>query len=118
MPYVISIEGGGGFNTNGLSLDEAFDIETETGRSWAHINPMVTGRDCKAILVAFLARSHGPEDAKKRVGTMSVRQVLESVRYVDDDLPEEYENGIPKAGAEPATTGSSGVPAGSAGRPT
>lgn len=115
MPFVVSVDGED-YNTDDLTLDEAIAIERETGRSWATINPFASGGDCKAIIATFLSRTVGAEEAAKRAGAMSLKQVLASVRVEESDLPDEYVNGIPKAGGEPATTGSSGAPADSPGR--
>jgi hypothetical protein len=114
MPFQVTF-GGRSWRTDDLTLDEAIAIEKVSGRSWMQINPFVSAEDCKAVMVAFLAREMDSSAAEAKVGALSLREVLDSVDLVKDDLPEVYQDGLPKAGGGPSTTGSSGEPAGSDG---
>ena len=107
MAYKVSFEGEE-FNTDDLTLDEAIGIERSTGRSWVLINPFRSAEDCKAIIVAFLTRTRDETEATKLVGALSLREVLASVSVAEDDLPEQFEGGIPLAGDDTSTDGSSG----------
>lgn len=117
MPFEVSV-GDQTWRTDDLTLDEAIRIEKATGRSWMQINPFVSAEDCKAIMVAFLAREMDAVVAETKVGTLSLREVLDSVDLVKDDLPDEYVDGLPKVEGGPSTTGLSGEPDGSDGPPT
>lgn len=117
MPFEVRF-GDQKWRTDDLTLDEAIAIEKATGRSWVQINPFQSARDCKAIIVAFLAREMDLVAAEAKVGALSLREVLDSVNVVGDDLPDQYADGIPKGEDGPSMTGSSGEPAGSDGPPT
>lgn len=94
MPYQVSFEGEK-WSTDDLTLDEAIAIEKVTGRGWTTINPFRSGEDCKAIMVAFLTRTRGADESARLVGALTLRQVLDSVDVVADDLPNLYEDGLP-----------------------
>lgn len=96
MPYRITIDDAT-FESDDLTLDEAIAIEQATGTAWSNLNPMRSGEHCKLVIAAYLARTRGPEEAAKVVGSMTLREVLAAVKWVDDDLPTEYEDGLPKA---------------------
>jgi hypothetical protein len=117
MPFQVTF-GDQSWRTDDLTLDEAIGIEKITNHSWMQINPFVSAEDCKAIMVAFLSREMDPSAAETKVGSLSLREALNSVEIVKDDLPDLYQDGIPKAGAGPSTAGSSGEPDGSDGPPT
>ena len=102
MPYKVTVEGQS-FLTDDLTLDEAIAIEEATGVPWTRINPIDSGDHCKRIMTTFLARTRSAEEAAKIVGGLTLRQVLAQVVWVDEDLPDEYEDGLPKAAAGPAT---------------
>lgn len=104
------------FRTDDLTLDEAILIQKETGHSWFVINPLQDPVAAKAIQTRFLAREYGEEEAAKRAGAMTVRELVASVKAVDDDLPDEYEGGVPLAEDAPTTSGSSGARSSSTGR--
>lgn len=117
MPFEVSV-GDRKWRTDDLTLDEAIGIEKTTGRSWMQINPFVSAEDCKAIMVAFLGREMDSGSAEAKVGALSLREVLNSVELVKDDLPDQYVDGLPKGEVGPSMTGSSGEPNGSDGLPT
>jgi hypothetical protein len=109
VPFIVKL-GDKEFNTDYLTVDEAQSIEKETRRTWGTINPFRSAEDCKAIMVAFLSRPvedgglGDHDDAVKKVGKMSVKAALAAISVADDDLPEEYEDGLPKAGTDSAST--------------
>ena len=102
MPYRVTVDGAE-FTTDDLTLDEAITIEQATGTPWTQINPIRSGEHCKLVMVAFLSRTRPVDEAVKLVGAFTLREVLDSVTWVAEDLPEEYEDGLPKAGDAPPT---------------
>lgn len=108
MAYLVRYESEA-FNTDDLTLDEAITIEKATGRSWVLINPFRSAEDCKAIMVAFLARNRGDEEAAKLVGALSLGEVLKAVDVAPDDLPDTFEGGLPLAEGDTSTVGSVGL---------
>jgi hypothetical protein len=97
MPFRITVEGES-FMDDDLTLDEAIAIEKALDTSWQFINPLRSGEHCREIMVTFLARTRGVEEARKIVGGLTVKQAIAGVEHIaDDDLPTEYEDGIPKA---------------------
>lgn len=113
MPFQIKV-GDRTYLTDDLTLDEAIAIEEATGHSWREINPLRSAKDCKAILDAFRARLGEGDPA----GAITLRNAIDLVSYVSDDLPTLYEDGVPKAEAASPTDGSSSVLVGSDGHPT
>ena len=95
MLYKVSVDGKT-WNTEDLTLDEAIAVEEETGESWLFLNPIRSAKHAKAILARFLAREHGLDAARDRVGAMSVTEVLDCVDKADaDDRPTEHRDGVP-----------------------
>jgi hypothetical protein len=100
MPFQVKLDSGT-FLTDDLTMAEAIQIEKDTRHTWANINPFRSADDCKAIMVAFLSRpvdkgGLGSRDvATAKVDNMSVKQVLEAIDVVSDDLPESYKDGLP-----------------------
>ncbi len=87
---------GKSFTTDDLTLGEAEQVEKATGESWLTMNPLRSALHCKAIIVAYLSRDHTPEEADAIATALTVKQATEAVEVVEDDLPDEYEDGIPK----------------------
>jgi hypothetical protein len=116
MPFIVTV-GNREWRTDDLTLDEAIKIEEAIGRTWLEINPFRSAVDAKAIMVTFLTREMAPDAAAAKVGALSLREVLDGVKTAKDDLPDTFEDGIPKAEDGPSTDGSSHVPAGSDGPP-
>lgn len=95
------------YRTDDLTLDETVAIEKECGCSWLDMNPFRSANQCRAILRTFIAREVSVEEATKRVGSMTVGETTGSMKVADDDLPNEFDGGVPdpKAEAGPETTG-------------
>jgi hypothetical protein len=102
VPYRVTVDGES-FLTDDLTIDEAIAVEKATGTSWVYINPLRSADDCKAIMVAFLSRSRPKAEAEAAAGALTIRDVLKAVEQVPDDLPTEYEDGLPKAEAGTST---------------
>lgn len=99
-----------------LSLDAMCELETKTSLEWWNIaaHPFRKASTAKVVYEAACAYI-GCEPAK-----LITRDLVDTFEQVEDDLPELFEGGIPKAdtGAGSVTTGSSGQPSDSAGHPT
>lgn len=93
------------WRTDDLTLDEAISIEETTGASWLEINPFRSAVHAKAIIVTFLARDMDRDAAMVKVGTASISEILDGVKAVKDDLPDVYEDGLPKVEDGPSTDG-------------
>ena len=101
-----------------LTLDEFAVIEDEVDVTWVRFNPLVSSKQARAVLTAFLARSIGHEEAARKIGVLSIKEAAACFEVVREDLPEVYEEGLPKEEAGPSTAGSSGPPETSDGPPT
>jgi len=78
-----------------LTLDEACEVEKETGESWLRLNPVKSAVQARAIIVRFLARDLGDKVAREQVGGMSLADVVAALEIVDDDRPKEFHEGSP-----------------------
>lgn len=115
MPFVITFDGRS-FNTDDLTIDEVAVVERETNLSWLVVNPAETAMGWRAIVKAFLCREESAETVAKRLAKVKVKEAMNTVKWVEDDLPDVYEDGIPKAEtAAPSIDGSSGPTDDSAG---
>ena len=70
-------------------------MEDETGETWLRMNPARSARQSRAILVQFVSRTVGEDEARKKVGSWPVRVVADAIERVEDDRPDEYHNGAP-----------------------
>lgn len=102
MPYQIKVDGNT-WRTDDLTLDEAIQIEIDADTNWGLINPFKSAKDAKAVLTAFMGRTDGRAGALNRVGKMTLTQILECIDIVEDDRPEQFEEGIPSDPKEPST---------------
>ena len=118
MPFEIRFEGNT-WRTEDLTLDEAIRIEQKTGRSWLRINPFAYGADAAEIIAMFLVRTgEDVESARTRVGKLSLKELVGCFNVVPDDLPDTFQDGVPKVEGDQETAGSSPAPDSSDGRPT
>lgn len=113
MPFRITVDGRS-MLTEDFTLDELTAIEAEVGESWDFVvmAPYKTARHATSLIKHFLSRQHGPEEASKRAGAMTFKQVLDAMEPVEDDRPKMHQDGVPVVDpkaetAEPATTSSS-----------
>lgn len=107
--------GGDWVNTADLTGEELEAIEAATKSSWYVVmtNPFASMVFFRAIAGAFLLRKGlSDEDAKTIIGSMTARQINAAARYAEkgEDLPDEYEGGIPLVAAAPSTPTSSSAP--------
>lgn len=103
MGYEITLDGEA-HRTADMSLDEAVAVEKATGTSWLFLNPLRSAEQCRAFMVVFLSRTKSPAEVEAFVAKLGMAAAIASVKEVDDDLPEEYEDGLPKAADAPETT--------------
>lgn len=103
MGYQITLDGEV-YRTADMSLDEAVAVEKATGTSWLYLNPVRSAADCRGFMVVFLSRTRSAAEAEAFVAKLGMVEAVEAVKEVEDDLPEEYEGGIPKAAGAPETT--------------
>lgn len=116
MPWVLTFEGQE-WREGSLTIDQCERIEKATDESWLVINPLRSAKHCRAILETLLIDSGlSEEEAKQKVGATRADQLLDgkAIRWVEDDLPDTYEDGNPTVG-EPLTVTSSGSPETSSG---
>lgn len=95
------------YTTDDLTLDEAVQIEAETGETWLRMTPTKSAKCARAILTALHARTIGAEAARVKVGSMTSNEALDAMHVDlenDDTLPDVYENGRPDPKAEGRTT--------------
>lgn len=107
--------GGDSWTTDDLTLDEFAVIEEQTGAVWVNFNPFISSKHARAALTAFLARTLGRDEAASKIGGLSIKEAVACFEVVPDDLPNLYEDSIPKAEGDTETPGSSPAPSGSDG---
>lgn len=106
---------GGQVRLADLPLEVLDGLETETGRRWTELlmSPAATAKSALAVYAAA-CRENGSEPEK-----LTPRRLIaedQSVfEMVDEDMPTVFEDGLPKAGDEAPTSGSSGAPSDGAG---
>ena len=103
--YEVTVDGEK-FRTDDLTLEDAAWIENETEQSWLVMEPLLSAKACQAIMVRFLVAYRGRDEAEARkcVGSQKLTSLFDQIQAVEDDTPEEYHDGLPKAAAGPATT--------------
>jgi hypothetical protein len=97
-----------------LSLSESEAIEDACNAEWWNIcaHPFRRAKYARVVYEAA-CRKVGAEPAE-----LTLRDLPDTFVQVPDDLPDVFEGGLPKPEDAPATTGSSGAPSDSDGRPT
>lgn len=113
MPFVFTLDGKE-FNSDDLTVDDAVQIEQLMDKSWLDINPILHGAAFRAMGIVFLSKHMDKKAAESYMGKLRIKDTMDHVRWVEeDDLPDVYEDGIPKASPTVAADGTS--TAGSAG---
>lgn len=106
MPFEIEIEGRK-YNTDELSVTEAIELERTLGKTWRELNPLGSAEEFQAFAAICLRRDHPVELAAKIVAELPLSVALKAARWIEDDRPDAYEDGSPKAGADRSTITSS-----------
>lgn len=104
MPFIVTLDDGE-FSTDDLTLEEAETLETALGKTWFELNPMRSAADCRAVSAVFLARNRSDDEAVKLAAAITVGRAKKMVRWENEDRPDMYEDGLPKAEGEPGTDG-------------
>jgi len=96
----------GQYRLGDFPLEILVELESTTGDEWWNIaaHPFRKAATAQAVYEAACAQL----DATP--ATLKLRDLVETFEQVEDDLPEVYEGGIPKSGAESQTAGLSGAP--------
>ena len=122
MPFLFTLDGKE-FNSDDLTVDDAVQIEQLMDKSWLDINPILHGAAFRAMGIVFLTPHLGKDKATEYMGKLKIIETMDHVRWVgEDDLPDVYEDGIPKAAPKveedgTSTAGSSGPTTDSVGLP-
>jgi hypothetical protein len=99
-----------------LPLDTLCDLEDETGDEWWNIaaHPFRKAKTARSVYAAAC------RFIKCEPADLTLRDLVDTFEQVEEDLPELYEGGIPKADGEAGsgTPGSSGEPSDSTGHLT
>jgi hypothetical protein len=109
VPFELTIDGQV-FRTDELTLAEAETLEVECGRTWLELNPVRSAKEFRATARLFLARTRTPEEASTAVAGLTIGEAMKAVKWVADDLPDMFEDGLPKAGGGNSTTTSPSSP--------
>jgi hypothetical protein len=102
--------GGDSWLVEDLTLDEVCEVEKETGETWLRLNPLRSAAHARAIMVRFVGRSVGVDEARRELGALPVADVVAALKVVpEDDRPQEFHDGMPvvdppQAGDAQATT--------------
>lgn len=109
MPFEITIDGKA-FRTDDLTIAEAEQLEEECGQTWLTLNPIRSAKEYRATAALFLRRTRDPDVAAKEAAAITVKEAQDGTRWVDDNLPVEFADGLPKVEGSPSTTTSSVSP--------
>lgn len=96
-----------------FTIDDLEAMATAAGQSWYLMmrSPFLSGAGAKALyLHACALTGDDPPDP------LTARVINEAFTAIDEDLPAEYQDGIPKAEGATGTPSSSGAPTASGGR--
>jgi hypothetical protein len=106
VPFELTLDGHT-YNTDDLTVAEAVALEKELGRSWQQLNPLGSAEEFQAFAAVCLRRHHSAEEAAKLAAELPLGVALAAAKWVADDLPIMFEDGLPKAEGDPSTTTSS-----------
>ena len=109
MPFELTLDGKV-YNTDILSVSEAVELEKMIGRPWTQLNPLGSAEEFQAFATVCLSHDHPADQAAKIAADLPLGVALSAARWVPDDLPDGFEDGLPKAEAGPSTTTSSSSP--------
>lgn len=114
MAFKVQIPDGSWHSTEDLTGFELRAIEKATDTPWSVLNPFREIDAYRAIVAAFAIR-HGMTDVEltEWFDTRTARDLAAGLKLddADADLPELYEDGIPKAEGGPSTPSSATSPA-------
>ena len=93
--------------TDGLKGREVAELEQALGVPYGQIQPARFMGHRLAVLAMFLRRTMSAEAVEQALADLDISALDDLLEVVDDDLPGAFEDGLPKAGDEPSTGGSS-----------
>jgi len=108
MAFAVKVPGGGQVILEDLPLELLSKIETDGGVRWPTVLA-APATSAKCALAAYrVACEHAGVEPD---ADLSAKDILagEVFDQIEDDLPTEFEEGIPKAEDDPKTSGSSSV---------
>lgn len=94
------------FREYDLTIDDIEAMEEATGLTWRTLNPLRSAAVAKQMAVTLLVRRGSDEvTAKKLIGEMRGGDFIDSIGTYDpdEDMPSQYENGIPQPADETST---------------
>lgn len=115
MPFAVNTPNGQ-VHLMDLPLEVLDRLEGETGMRWTEIIlAPASSAKCAIAVYQVACEQTGSEPEQ-----LSPRKLIDDnvIENVPDDLPEMYEDGVPKAGGAESTGGSSGEPNDMDGPPT
>lgn len=109
MPFEITLDGHV-YSTDDLSVAEAVELEKALGKTWRELSPSGSAEEFQAFAAVCLRRDHPADQAAKIARETPLSVALSAARWIEDDLPATYEDGLPKVEEGPSTTTSSTSP--------
>lgn len=107
--WLVELEGYPALSTDDLTLDELEVAERASGIAYSQMNPLVSIRAAKALLVLVLIRGGAPEDeALTKAATIRAGELHGAFTYVHPSLPprpRSQEDGGPPSSAPTSVTG-------------
>lgn len=116
MPFAVTTPGGDVVRLDDVALSDLHRIAVDAGvDTWAKLltEPLRNGAAAEAVYV-FCCELNGDTPPDK----ITPKLVIEAFEWVSDDLPDTYQDGLPKAEDDPSISGSSGAPSDTSGPPT
>jgi len=96
VPFLFRVEGPDGpreWTSEDFTLDEMCMAENDTRLKWDYLDPTTEAEARRAMIAVFFNRAVPLDEAKKRAGALTARQVR--VEKVADDRPMEFGDGLP-----------------------
>lgn len=84
-------------SSDDLTLDELDVVEKASGIGWGFLNPIRNAATARTLLALwYVKEGRTDEEAKAAIAALTNKTLKVTFRYVDDDdLPEEWEDGLP-----------------------
>lgn len=85
-----------------LTIAEATEVEVEIGE-WSQWRPIGLVKHRLVLMTVFLRRTHSEDDVAKILEGLTLKASRDMWDLREEDLPDMYEDGIPKAVAALST---------------
>ncbi len=115
MPFAVTTPAGHVVRLDDVPLSDLTNIAKEAGLdTWAKLltEPLRDGAAAEAVY-RYCCDTTGDTPPEK----ITPKLVVAAFNWVEDDLPDTFQGGLPKAGDDQATSGSSGAPSDTSGPP-